>query len=252
MQITMEGATDTGMVRPHNEDSLFCDQDLGLCLVADGMGGQLAGEVASQMAIEMIRDTLVRFSDSDLPLTLLDETLSPAAGRLCAGIRLANRRIFESGLGNPEWHNMGTTVVAGLLDGPQLIVAHVGDSRCYLLRGGSLCQLTDDHSLVAEQLRQGLLSKEEAETSRVRNIITRALGAAPDVEIDLSEITVMPGDRFLLCSDGLTNMASDDEILAILEMESDPATACAHLIRHANTQGGKDNITALILAVDEG
>lgn len=246
----MAGSTDAGVVRPHNEDAFFYDDELGLCMVADGMGGQLAGEIASGMAVEFVTETLRRFSGSDLPLTIVDEDLSPVAGRLLAGIRLANRRIYEAGQSNPGWRNMGTTIVAGLLQDSLLVVAHVGDSRCYLLRGGSLCQLTDDHSLVAEQQRQGLLSKEEAENSRMKNIITRALGAEPEVQIDLCEVDIMEGDRFLFCSDGLTNMVSDEELLAIITQQKDASGACGALIDKANGMGGKDNITVLLLAVD--
>jgi len=246
----MEGGTHTGVVRPHNEDALFFDRELGLCIVADGMGGQLAGEIASRMAVELVAETVARFPDGEPAESGPDELLSPAIRRLFSGIRLANRQIFQAGQSKPEWRNMGTTIVAGLLNGPVLIVAHVGDSRCYLLRGGSICQLTDDHSLVAEQVRQGLLSQEEAEVSRHKNIITRALGAAPEVRIDICEVDVMDGDRFLLCSDGLTNMMADEEILAIIQQESDASRACNALIDRANALGGKDNITVLLLALD--
>ncbi|MDT8422256.1 MAG: Stp1/IreP family PP2C-type Ser/Thr phosphatase [Desulfuromonadales bacterium] len=250
MQIIIKGVTHVGMVRPHNEDALFFDQNRGLCVVADGMGGQLAGEVASRMAIDLVKETVAGGTDEGLVENSEDEFLPLSVRRLASGIRLANQQIYRAGNESPEWRNMGTTIVAGLLNEAVFHIAHVGDSRCYLLRGGTICQLTDDHSLVAEQLRQGLMSQEEAEQSRLKNIITRALGAEPEVRIDISEVDTMAGDRFLLCSDGLTNMLTDEEILAIVQQETDADRACETLVGRANERGGKDNITVVLLALD--
>lgn len=247
MQIRAHGKTDVGMVREHNEDSFYNGAELGFFVVADGMGGQLAGEIASRMAVDVIRDHLERSGrGEDGMVGGIDRRYSVAANRLASAIRLANQVIHESGKSNPGWRSMGTTVVAALINGSRLAVAHVGDSRCYLVRGGALTQLTDDHSLVAEQERQGLISKEEAAHSQIKNIITRALGEGPEVEVDLNDFDLIDGDRILLCSDGLSNMVSEQELLAIVGKENDPVQACEILIGLANSHGGRDNITAIL------
>lgn len=245
------GLTDTGRVREHNEDNLLIDRDLGLFAVADGMGGQLAGEIASRMALETLKYYLERCVGENPDFCPDDTGLSPEADRLVAGIRLANREIFKAGESNPAWRNMGTTIVATLIAGNRLILAHVGDSRCYLLRNETMTQLTDDHSLVAEQQRLGLITPEEAATSRMKNVITRAVGAFSEVEVDLSEHRLRPGDRVLICSDGLTNMVADAEILAVATRAAAPEQACATLINGANQRGGRDNITVILIAVEE-
>ncbi len=248
MLVRAEGRTDTGVVREHNEDALLTATELGLFAVADGMGGHLAGEIASRMAVDVLHDYLQRSAESGQGLIgNIDKNHSPAANRLASGIRLANRVIHEAGQSNGAWRRMGTTIVAALVDGSRLALAHVGDSRGYLIRGRSIIQLTDDHSLVAEQQRQGLIPQEAAATSRLKNIITRALGEAPEVEVDLSELDIMDGDRILLCSDGLTNMVSDEAILGVIAGENDPGKACRMLIDKANENGGRDNITLVLI-----
>jgi protein phosphatase len=248
MQIRAAGLTDPGLVREHNEDSLFTGTELGLFAVADGMGGQLAGEVASRMAVDVLRDYLERAADGrEALIGAVDERHTVAANQLASGIRLANRVIFEAGQSSNAWRSMGSTIAAVLLDGSRLAIAHVGDSRVYLIRGHSIIQMTDDHSLVAEQHRQGLISKDEAQSSHMKNVITRALGQDLDVEVDLTEVELMGRDRILLCSDGLTNMVDDEEILNIITRENNPDTACSLLINRANENGGRDNITAVLV-----
>lgn len=250
MKFRAAGLTDIGKVRAHNEDNFAVVTEYGLFVVADGMGGQLAGEVASRMAVDTLCEQLLCPGAAEISPGLGDPQLSPAANRLVASIKLANRSIHTAGQTTPAWSNMGTTVVVAQISDETLLVAHVGDSRCYLLRDHSLTQLTDDHSLVAEQQRQGLLSKEQAETSRMKNVITRAVGAFAEVDVDLRELLLVAGDLLLLCTDGLTNMVTDEELLAVAEGHDEPALACAELVAMANQRGGRDNITVILLAVE--
>ncbi len=250
MRLRAAGLTDVGRVRAHNEDNLAVVTEHGLFVVADGMGGQLAGEVASRMAVDSLCEKLLCPGGAEIPPGLIDPRLSPAASRLDATIRLTNRSIYTAGQTNPDWSNMGTTIVVAEVTGERLLVAHVGDSRCYLLRDHGITQLTEDHSLVSEQQRMGLISKEEAATSKMKNVITRAVGALPDVDVDLGEQELMAGDRILLCSDGLTNMVTDEELLAVVDSHDDPADACAKLVAMANQRGGRDNITVILVAAE--
>lgn len=243
MKVRAAGLTDVGKVRAHNEDHLALVDEMGLFMVADGMGGQLAGEVASHLAVETICQVLAVAESPP------EEDEATTADRLVTAIRTANRAIFEAGQNNPDWCNMGTTVVVAKIDDDQLTVAHVGDSRIYLLRARTITQLTDDHSLVAEQQRLGLLTREEAATSRMKNVITRALGAHPQVVVDVARHGLLTGDRIVLCSDGLTNMVTDDEIQLVAANHEDPAEACARLVGMANQRGGKDNITVILVVV---
>lgn len=248
MEMRAAGATDRGQVRPHNEDAFYCGVESGLFVVADGMGGQLAGEIASRMAIDVLRDHVERgTTDGDALLGPNDPRRSPEANRLASAVRLANRVVFDAGQSNPAWRNMGTTIVAARLVDTRLAIAHVGDSRLYLWRSGALLQLTDDHSLVGEQLRQGLITAAEAAASTMKNIITRALGEAAEVAVDLSEIDLHAGDRLLLCSDGLSNMVADPSLATILAAGDDPQLTCSRLIASANASGGRDNITAVVV-----
>lgn len=246
MRIRAHGLTDTGLHRRHNEDSLLLAPELGLFAVADGMGGALAGEVASRTALEVLQSDFVRTAAAgEALLCAIDRSRSPAANRLFSAILLANQVVWEAGRSNPAWHKMGTTIAAIHLHGRRLTIAHVGDSRCYLLRGGALLQMTEDHSLVAEQQRLGLLSDEAAHNSGCKNIITRALGIDRAVEIDIEELDLHDNDRLLLCSDGLSNMVDDEQLRAVLATEDDPASACRTLVDLANAQGGRDNISVI-------
>lgn len=243
MKLRAAGLTDVGKVRAHNEDHCAVLTEHGLFVVADGMGGQLAGEVASRMAVDILCEQLL-CPNEDAPFP------DTAANRMVAAIRLANRTIHTAGETNPDWKNMGTTVVAAEIADARLLVAHVGDSRCYLLRDRNILQLTEDHSLVAEQQRRGLISKEEAATSRMKNVITRAVGAFAEVNPDVHEVDLLAGDRVLLCSDGLSNMVADEELLAVAARHDDPGDACAQMVAMANQRGGRDNITVILVVME--
>lgn len=247
MKVKVGGITDTGMARKHNEDSFFVNEEGGLLVVADGVGGQSSGEVASKMAVELINDYITKFKAENRPYVgSVDESLSEETNRLASAVRLANQVIYESSKSNPSLKGMCTTVVTALIKGKSMSIAHVGDSRAYLLRSGTMMQLTDDHSVVSEQVKKGLMTESQARDSGMKNIITRALGLEATVEVDLEEVEVMDGDRVLLCSDGLTTMVPDDTILDTAAGLPDPEEACRRLVVLANENGGKDNVTVVL------
>jgi protein phosphatase len=227
--------TDTGRQRRDNEDSAFARAPV--FVVADGMGGARAGEVASRLAIEAFQREL---PDSGTP-----------EQRLAECIRAANRTIYELSRSEHERAGMGTTLTAAYLDGAQLAIAHVGDSRAYLFRDQTLTRLTQDHSLVQELVNRGKLTEEQAAEHPQRSIITRALGPEPDVEVDTSTYPVRAGDVLLLCSDGLTSMITEDQITQILALAPDLERAAQRLIAAANEAGGRDNITVILLRLEE-
>jgi protein phosphatase len=226
--------TDTGRQREANEDSLYMGPRL--FAVADGMGGAQAGEVASHLAVEAFGDAEV---DSNSPEEFLRQT-----------VRNANRRIFELAQGDASRSGMGTTLTAALVHGDEISFAHVGDSRAYVYRDGDLKQVTNDHSLVEELRRQGRLTRDQAAEHPQRSVITRALGPEPDVQVDTFTYQGRPGDLFLLCSDGLTTMLSDEDLLAILRREADLERMARRLIRAANDRGGRDNITVVLFRLE--
>lgn len=250
MKFKVFGMTDVGIKRNKNEDSFGIDHNLGLFVVADGMGGHAAGEVASKMAIDVIMDYIQRTVATDEPyLTGFNNRFSRTGNRLSSAVILANQLISDTATNSEEWQGMGTTLVAAWMpdpDSPVLSIAHVGDSRAYRLRFGELTQLTTDHSLVEEQIQNGLISREEAYTSSFRNMITRALGFRERVNIDIIETEMEPGDKLLLCSDGLNGMLTDEQIQIILKLTSGLEDTCEQLISAANARGGKDNITVII------
>jgi len=251
MQTDSSGCSDKGLARQGNEDSFVVAPEIGFFAVADGMGGHNAGEIASRMAINALRDYLGRTaSGGSKPGKNPD--YSDAANQLASGIRHANRVIYESTRNNPAWRDMGTTIVAAILNDNRLSIAHVGDSRAYLLRGGGIIALTEDHSLVAEQLRQGQISYETAELSSQRNIITRALGSGAETEVDLCDLLLAPEDRILLCSDGLTTMVTEAQIRSIVLGSRNPDEICRLLVEEANNNGGRDNITVAVILVRGG
>lgn len=231
------GKSDVGLVRPNNEDAFGVWPHQGLLIVADGMGGHEAGEVASHQAVETIRRELTAEHSADE---------SPRE-RLRQAVERANSEILE--LARVRGNNMGTTVTVAQLDGGRIHVAQVGDSRAYLLRAGALMQLTQDHSLVQELVTAGVLSPESAQFHPARNMLTRALGQVPGLQVDVVTRTVQAGDVLLLCSDGLTAMLTDDEIRDLLEANPRPRRAVTELVARANAQGGVDNIT-VVVAVD--
>ena len=240
--------TDVGMKREHNEDSYLVNEDLGLYVVCDGMGGHAGGETASRLAVQTIERELLsarlRADDPFASKAPLAET--PLAGALREAVEGACAAVFRTSRVNPELAGMGTTCIALLLHREDAIVGHVGDSRAYLVRDGAVHQLSEDHSLVNEQVRAGLLTKEEARRSRLKNIITRSVGYEEDVLVDVVGLTTRPGDRFLLCSDGLSNLVANGEIRdALVELPVDEVPAS--LIRLANERGGDDNVTVVAI-----
>jgi protein phosphatase len=249
MEVKAEGLTHVGRQRQHNEDAFLVEKDFGLFLVADGMGGHAAGEIASRIAVDSITEFILHTKEDDGTWPhAYDEHFSRTTNRLMAAVRMANTRVLEAMRKDARLRGMGTTVVACLADGETVSVAHVGDSRAYLIRDAALSRITNDHSWVFEQVQAGMLSEAEAEKHPLRNVITRALGGALQVTPDASEIAAKPGDVFLLCSDGLTGMVPENEILRLVNASNgDMAKACQELIDAANERGGLDNVTAVLV-----
>ena len=239
------------MSRKNNEDNLRLDPDTGLFAVADGVGGAASGEVASRVAMEVLGDHIRRTAPHDAYHVNGPADLTGGLKRITAGIRLANKAVWDSSQDDPALRGMGTTVAAVMIQGSWMSIAHVGDSRVYLIRSGVMTQLTEDHSLVAEQVKAGLLTKEDAEVSSMRNVITRALGQEGALEIDTSEIALMDGDRVVLCTDGLTTMVPDRSILSTVLSNDNPGEGCSALVDLANKGGGKDNITVVLIYVKD-
>jgi protein phosphatase len=246
--------TDPGLRRTSNEDSYSNRPEIGLFVVADGMGGHVAGEVASRVAVEAISAFIEETAGADKNRTWpfpFEPALSLEANRLKAAFRLANRRIAATIADSQDLRGMATTASAILAGASHACVAHVGDSRVYVFRNGELAQITRDHSWVEEQVRAGTMSASAARQHPWRNVVTRALSGGDDPEVDVAEVTLAPGERYLLCSDGLFSVVPDATIAQIL---ADPRTPlrglCDRLIEEANDAGGPDNITTLILQVD--
>lgn len=241
--------TDVGCVRANNEDSFGSAADLKLFVLSDGMGGLECGELASRLAVEMILGHCRQAqTDPSLPLEGgAIEGVSDLRARLVSAIRLANRQIYETAQNNPESAKMGATVVAVQFGHGQMSFAHVGDSRIYRLRDGRLEQLTQDHSFVAEQMRQGNISSAEAALSKLQNVLTRALGVEPEVDVDTGQQALLPDDTILLCSDGLTRELSDAQITGVLEEAEQAQEAADQLVTLAIQAGGGDNITAIVV-----
>jgi len=246
MKYKSAGKTDVGQSRGHNEDDLLVAPKQGLFVVCDGLGGHNAGEVASHLAVESIEELV---QQSPVPPEGFHEEVSPDARLLALAVSEAGRRIHEQAQGDPSRKGMGTTATAAWLRDGKARLAHVGDSRAYLFREGKLEQLTDDHSFVADQVRAGVLTAEEARHSMYRNVITRALGLQETVQVDVIERDIQAGDRVLLCSDGLTAVLSDTEIKLMMEAASNPDALCSSLIDEANARGGPDNITAVVIYI---
>lgn len=237
MVLRAAASTDVGRRRPANEDRYAMAPDLGLYLVADGMGGHRAGQVASEMAAE----SAIRAVEA-----LQGAAVSPAE-KLRHAVACANREIHNAALHDDELRGMGTTLVAVLVGDERLALAHVGDSRAYLIRGDRIRLLTDDHSVVGELLRRQQISEADAREHPHRHVLTRALGVRKSTVPDLAELTPQPGDQVLMCSDGLTAHLRDEEILAKVLSTDEPQAACDLLVRSANERGGIDNITVLVV-----
>jgi protein phosphatase len=246
--------TDAGLRRSSNEDSHSSRPDIGLFIVADGMGGHVAGEVASRVAVESIGAFIQETAGADKNRTWpfpFEPEFSLEANRLKAAFRLANRRIAAAIADSQDLRGMATTASA-ILHGPtHSCVVHIGDSRVYRMREGQLTQLTHDHSWVEEQVRAGTLTPAAARQHPWRNVVTRALSGGDDPDIDVVEIDPLPGDRYLLCSDGLFGVVPDEQIEALVsDRSASLEEICGRLIDAANAAGGPDNITAMLLQVD--
>jgi protein phosphatase len=253
------GLSDVGRKRSSNEDSFTIDAGHRLFVVADGMGGHAAGEVASRLAVESI-ERHISGSDPRKEPTLPASLRSPSpeeaalpipARRVLTSIRLANHEIVRSVRRNRSMRGMGTTVVTILIEGSRAYIGSVGDSRVYLVRGSAIQQLTSDHTFVNEQVQAGAISEAEARKHPARNILTRAVGSQEEVEADLVQQDLKEGDVLLLCSDGLSSMAEDEEILqALLSEKGDLQASCKQLIDLANSHGGDDNVTVVLVRAD--
>ena len=249
MEVKAYGLTHVGRQRQHNEDSFLVEDGARLYLVADGMGGHAAGEIASRIAVDSISEFILHTKEDDGTWPHgYDEQFGRTTNRLMAAVRMANTRVLEAMRKDARLRGMGTTVVACMADNAKMSFAHVGDSRAYLVRDGKLSRITNDHSWVFEQVQAGMLTEAEAEKHPLRNVITRALGGALQVTPDASEIEIRSGDVYLLCSDGLTGMVPEDEILRVVaDNKNDLEAACKELIDAANERGGLDNVTAILV-----
>jgi len=248
MRITSAGITNVGMKRQNNEDNYLINDELSVYVVCDGMGGHAGGEYASQIAVTTVEEVLSNIRDENLDVdTATDEQITQE--KIKYAVRLAGKRIYERAQADPEYRGMGTTAVILLFRKGMAYLAHVGDSRGYLIRGGEITQRTEDHSWVNEQIKAGLITAETAKHHRFRNIITRSLGFQEEVEIDTQVLRAEPGDLYLLCSDGLSNLIEDREMVELLVEKSFQETA-RELVDIANSRGGDDNITLVIARVD--
>lgn len=249
LAVEVAGKTDVGCVRTNNEDNFGFDSRHGIFVVCDGMGGQAAGEVASKMGVDILLDYFRNQSPDAGMQSLNGQNGSSGAQSLASAIQLANRTIFQAGQEHKGRNGMGSTIVAALVRGNSLAIAHVGDSRIYLIRQGTIQQLTQDHSLVMEQVRRGYITLEQAQQSEMQNIILRALGSEEAVEADIEDLVAVPGDVLLMASDGLTRYVQDEEILKIVQRPCGLPQACGELVKAARNRGGDDNITCLLVRI---
>ena len=248
LKLAVYGISDVGLSREHNEDSISWDIDLGLIMLADGMGGHNAGEVASDMAVNAIHDALLDVLTPDM----LAANVIKCEDAVRESVVYANEEIHEQAHARIECAGMGTTVVLTLFHDNNITYAHVGDSRIYRIRNGDIKQITQDHSLVQEMVDNGYLSEEEAMMSTSRNLITRALGIAPEVEVDVKTEALEDEDIYILCSDGLSDMVADADILSIVtEYRPNLEKAAEALVNQANQNGGSDNISVILVAMHE-
>lgn len=243
--------TDVGQRRDHNEDAVASDAEMGLLILADGMGGYNAGEVASEIAVLTL---VAELKESMLELapgqTDSSNGMQVESQLLVNAVAKANESIYSVSQSQPQCAGMGTTLVAGLFTNNKLLVGHIGDSRMYRLRGEELEQITEDHSLLNEQIKSGLITPEQAKYSNNKNLVTRALGIDPEVELELHEYDVEVGDIYLLCSDGLSDLVEDEEIqLTLTSLSANLELAANQLVQMANDNGGKDNISVILARV---
>lgn len=242
--------TDPGMVRSHNEDSVFGNPHGGLVILADGMGGYNAGEVASGMTTTVLSTELEAAFATRSPDDEEAEGLSYAHSAILSRVAQTNSAIYNAAESQPQYAGMGTTLVLALFHDNKVTVAHIGDSRLYRLRDGELAQLTKDHSLLQEQIDAGMITVEDARHSQNKNLVTRALGVDPEVETEIHDHDALPGDIFLLCSDGLNDMVEDEETAMTLQvLGANLELAATQLIQMANDNGGRDNVSVILVKV---
>lgn len=254
MRVDYAGDTHVGMKRDHNEDNLLILPEENLFVIADGMGGHASGEIASKLAVDTIRQFFLD-SSQDEEITWpfeYDPQLDYPSNRLVTAIRLANLRIYQSSLANLQFRGMGTTIVAAYLASGNLYIAHAGDSRCYLMRQHEFRQLTEDHSLFNDFRKSGTMTAEDEKNFPHKNIIMRALGMKDTVDVDLQVLAPEPGDIALLCSDGLSGEISDLQIAQVLIQERSLVKGCQRLVQMANEAGGRDNVTVILMRLQEG
>jgi len=237
-------ATHSGMVRSHNEDSIAADAEIGLAVLADGMGGYNAGEVASGIAVAMISEEMKKL------LGAADAELDGAEKLLGEQVARANAAIYQAAQSQPQYSGMGTTLVVALWHDNKMSVGHVGDSRLYRLRSETFEQVTRDHSLLQEQIDSGMITREQARFSQNKNLVTRAVGIDTEVETELHTYAVEPGDIYLLCSDGLSDMVTDEDLqLTLSSLQANLPLAAEQLVQQANDNGGRDNISVILVRV---
>jgi protein phosphatase len=243
--------TDPGMVRSNNEDSIASVAEKGLVVLADGMGGYNAGEVASGMATTVITTELRQWLDQHEPQELDAQSGQKAAQKILQEqVAKANTSIYQASQSQPQYAGMGTTLVIALFYDNKMMVAHIGDSRLYRMRGDEFSQVTKDHSLLQEQIDAGMLTKEQAKHSANKNLVTRALGIDPAVEAEIHEYDTLPGDIYLLCSDGLSDMVSDEDIgMALQALGANLNLAVQQLVQMANDNGGRDNVSVILIKI---
>lgn len=238
--------TDTGLVRAHNEDAVAVSVEHGIAVLADGMGGYNAGEIASSIATSVVIAELER---------RLSQPANQSGGKrlkqmMTDAVIVANREILDTARDEPQFSGMGTTLVAALFRHDRIVLAHLGDSRCYRFRQGELSLLTRDHSLLQEQIDAGLVSAEWARYAPNKNLITRALGVAPQIDVEINDYQIESGDVYLLCSDGLSDMLSSEQMTSLLSgMEATPDLVGEQLVQAANDNGGRDNISAILIRI---
>jgi serine/threonine protein phosphatase PrpC len=251
VKVIASGISDLGLQRVGNEDTFSIDESLGLYIVADGMGGHLAGEVASQVAVEMIKKAFRRWTEGEVSedeiFGVPDRSLSKQGNYLLSSIRLANRVVYEMALEYEQYHGMGTTIVALLVTPKLLVVANVGDSRIYMVRDRRIERMSKDHTIVAEQIEMGALTEAEASASPLKHILTKNLGSADYVDPEVFELEPSYNDRFILCTDGLTDLVKEKEILEVSQESDNPENLCGRLVDIALQRGAPDNTTVLAI-----
>jgi PPM family protein phosphatase len=249
--LEIASCTDPGMVRSHNEDSIAADVAHGLVVLADGMGGYNAGEVASGMATTVIVTEMQQILTNVRPYDIDQRTRQEIAARLVREqVLKANTSIYQAAQSQPQYAGMGTTLVVCLFYDNRVLVAHLGDSRLYLLREGRFRQVTRDHSLLQEQIDSGLITAEQAKNAQHKNLVTKALGIDPSAEPEMHEYAARPGDIYLLCSDGLCDMVDDEDIgMTLQTLGGNLKMAAQHLVQMANDNGGRDNVSVILVRV---